>query len=535
MARRKKTTEALDSELNLPNKNDPARISLLVEEADEIEQVFQKQCAENFRCFYRGLSIRSSYGSRVFENIMAPFQRRFFEDIADALESLRNGDMPECRRYWLERTKKASKDADLAVIVLWIMAFPVRPFYAQIGAADREQAAIIRERISHLLECNHWLNDYVELVGNEIRSKKVMADGRAMARCDIMASDIAGAHGGTPDLLIVNELSHITRWEFVENLLDNADGVPQGMTIIATNAGFKGTPAEVWRKNAVLNDNWRVHVLDSPAPWHTKETIDEAKRRNPPSRFKRLWYGMWVSGKGDAVAEEKIQAVFKLHGPASGPVPNWIYVAGLDLGIKHDHSGFVVLGINIAELRLEVAYWEAWEPDKRTGEVWLPGVEKVVLEKCQLFRTAYLFYDPHQAVLMIQQVKHRLNCKPMTFSSPKNLMLMASSFVQVLENEKLLAYDDATYRLQRDFAKFNIVEKTYGLRLEAVSDEDGHADVGTALLTCLPYAVERLGMLGFGNMSIFVDDGEAEPTEEEIKALPEELRSIYEMEEEEES
>ena len=64
---------------------------------------------------------------------------------------------PKMQRFWIERTKKASKDADLAVIMMWLVAFPVRPLYMQVGAADRVQAGIVKDRMSHLLHHNPWL------------------------------------------------------------------------------------------------------------------------------------------------------------------------------------------------------------------------------------------------------------------------------------------------------------------------------------------------------------------------------------------
>ena len=64
----------------------------------------------------------------------------------------------------------------------------------------------------------------------------------------------------------------------------------------------------------------------------------------------------------------------------------------------------------------------------------------------------------------------------------------------------------------------------------AVSDDYGHADVGTALIICLPTAISL--MQGWGRFSkedemVMVDDKEL--TEEEVKEMPDELRELYEM------
>ena len=112
-----------------------------------------------------------------------------------------------------------------------------------------------------------------------------------------------------------------------------------------------------------------------------------------------------------------------------------------------------------------------------------------------------------------------------------NLTAMATSLVQVIESKKLQCYDDEDGRLRRDFGKFNIVEKTYGLKLEAVSDEFGHADVGTALAMVIPAGVDMLnGVLGLQPEDDLVELNPAKLSEEEIEELPQELKDIYGME-----
>jgi hypothetical protein len=524
-----------EEELKLPPHDSHSPRKVMKMDSSQRERLFntyKKMSEKSFRCFYRGLTIASVLGPRIFENVMAGFQRDVFESMADSLEQLRDGKMPDKRRFWIERTKKASKDADLAVIVIWLIAFARRPFYSQVGAANSEQAAIVKQRISHLLHWNPWLGEHIELVQSVVRSKKKLDNGQPLAKMDIMSSDVAGAHGGTPDLLIVNELSHMKKWEFAENLLDNADGVAQGIVIIATNAGYKGTKAEVWRNNAIKSTMWHVNILAKPAPWHSKEFLKDTQKRNPPSRFRRLWWGVWVTGQGDAVAEEKIDQAFVMDGPLSEPEDGWEYVLGLDLSVSNDHSGLMVLGINYLEQKLKTAWWKAWTPSVKTREVDLIDVENTVYMVFRLFRASFMFYDPFQAKLLAQRLNRRgVCCKEMSFQVPNNLVKMASSFVQVLDAGKLQCYDDPDGRLRRDFSKFKIVEKSYGHRLEAVSDEYGHADVGTALAICLPYGVDALG--GFNSLQ--ADDelmftGSADVSEDEMKKMPSEFKELFEME-----
>jgi len=185
-----------------------------------------------------------------------------------------------------------------------------------------------------------------------------------IAELDILAADIAGSQGDAPDLLIVNELTQVLKWEFIENLLDNADKVARGMVVIATNAGFKGSKAERLRKNAEENPRkWKMLLWQKPAPWVSEDDLKDARKRNLLSRYNRLWWGRWASGKGDALAEDDIDiCLSKYHGPLESPEKGWQYVAGLDLGISHDHCGLVVLGINRLAQKIRICRIHAWEP-----------------------------------------------------------------------------------------------------------------------------------------------------------------------------
>jgi hypothetical protein len=521
------TPETNRDKLRMPTKY----IKEDVYEEEKVEKSYIKLSKEDFMVFCRGLMIASQDGPRIFENCMALFQRKCFDEMKESLQALRDGDIPEHQRWWIERTKKGSKDADMAIVALWLIAFPRRPFYAQVAAADGEQAGIVKNRINVLLHLNPWLNDYVELIHSKIRSKSLMANGAPMAYMDVINTDIAGSHGETPDLLIINELSHIEKWEFVENLMSNAAGVARGMTLIATNAGFKGTKADNWRRNAITSEDWMVHCLSKPAPWHSNKFIQDEKRRNTYGKFLRLWKGKWVSGKGDALNEEDIEACFCLVQPTLVAEPGWEYIAGLDLGIRHDHSALMVLGINFADQKLRVVYWRAWAP-RKDREVDLNDVENECILVARRYRLNLLFYDPHQAALMAQRLRKRsVPMKEMTFSRPSNLTKMATCLIQVTEARKLECYDDEDGRLRSDLAKFSIVEKSYGYKLEAVSDETGHADVGTALVICLPYAVDALGLGGSRLLpeDDIVETDDSPLTQEEVEELPEEFKELYEM------
>lgn len=489
----------------------------------EVNREYIRRARNNFMTFLKGLRLPSGYGIVPFKQVMQPHQIKCFEALAPNLEALQNNQMPACRKFWIERTKKAAKDSDLAAVLLWLLAFPRRPLYMQVGAADRDQAAIIKRRMLSYMSCNKWLEEFVKI--HSYKANSVCLN----ASLDIMAADIQGSHGEIPDLLICNELSHVTKWEYIENLIDNAAGVPQGLVIIATNAGFKGTQAHVFREQVLKSPNWQLYFFKDPSPWMTAEDIAEAKERNTPSRYRRLFEGVWASGKGDAFDDELIERLFSenVH-ELVGPLEGWRYVMGMDLGVSRDHAGLLVLGINRKEQRMQIATCKGYNPkDNKTGEVQLVQVREDALALYRTFRCEVIGYDPHQAELMAQELRERgVRCVKVPFTGDR-VTKMATHLLEVVRQGKLKSYEDP--RLRTDLAKFNIVEKRYGMKLESVRDASGHADVGTALVISLLFGVPMMesGSFTAEDQLIF----EPKPiTKEDVINLPPALREIYDME-----
>src|SRR5262249_46356062 len=157
---------------------------------------------------------------------------------------------------------------------------------------DQAQADELRKAAKGILRLNEWLSDAIQ-----VRSW-TLCNERTDARCEIVAADVAGSHGARPDLLVLNELSHIGKEEFAKNLLDNASKVPHGIVLVATNAGYTPSWQFDLREMARTSARWYFSAYTRPAPWLDEAEIDEARRRNSVNRFARLWEGQWVPESG---------------------------------------------------------------------------------------------------------------------------------------------------------------------------------------------------------------------------------------------
>ena len=81
-----------------------------------------------------------------------------------------------------------------------------------------------------------------------------------------------------------------------------------------------------------------------PPPWIAADRLEEQRRRLPPAVFEQLFEGRWVEGVGDFLDPATVDAAFSLSGPALGgdPEGRHRFVAGLDLGARHDRTAFAV-------------------------------------------------------------------------------------------------------------------------------------------------------------------------------------------------
>lgn len=461
---------------------------------DEIDDDLKIQYAADPMLFLSDLVIPGARGAVRFGDVMADFQREWFAAVAPSLAAVACGERPPLGRFWVERTKGASKDSDLACCLLWLLAFTSRPLSCQVGAADQDQADELRKAARDILHLNPWLGGRVK-----VQSWRLVCDATG-ATAEIIAADVAGSHGARPDVLILNELSHVTKQEFAENLMDNAAKVPNGLVVIATNAGFTDTWQMRWRELARESGRWYFHKWDRPALWLDEAEIDEAKRRNSQLRYLRLWWGVWASGTGDALDQAIIDAaVDPQAGPLTGFEP-YGFCAGLDLGVKFDLSAFVVLGADGATQRLCLADCLAWAPDPATGEVDLELVKAEILSASRRFNGLVVGFDPNQCLFLAQQLRREnVNMVEVPFVG-KHLDVMAASLLEVFRSKKITLYPDAD--LLAELGRLRLVEKPYGYKIEAARTKDGHCDRATALTIAISLASKA--MLG-GSRTIVLE------------------------------
>jgi len=152
------------------------------------------------------------------------------------------------------------------------------------------------------------------------------------------------------------------------------------------------------------------------------------------------------------------------------------------------------------------------------------SVKKTVVEVYKQFSLVWFGYDPAEGAWQIAQELRvhgvRLCEMPFTGSSLNEMATAFKKAIMILE-----CYESEI--LRRDLGKFVMrARPPTHYQIKAISDEYGHADVGTGLLICLPKAVELVGGLVPEPSQVFFYDeeddvrSEREETEEAKKADP---------------
>lgn len=469
-----------------------------------------KRFASDPLTFIENLVIPSARGDRVFKSVMGDFQREWFKQIAPSLIAVSLGETPPITRFWNERTKGGSKDSDCACCLIWLLAFSPRKLDMQVGAADRDQANEVKKAVDDILRLNPFLSSRIAVQSWSVVCKSTGSE------CSILAADVAGSHGARPDIVLLNELSHVTKEEFAQNLLDNATKKPNGLVIVATNAGFLNTWQFEWRLMAHGSDRWNVHVLDRPAPWLSEAEVDEARKRNPEARFQRLFFGQWLSAIGQALDPEAIERAFAL-GRQQSFVPDgcYSYFMGVDIGVVSDFSSVVVVramktaGHTLTPI--ELVHTETFKPSPGRP-VDLQSVHNMVVALAKKYKVRATYYDKYQMELSAQQIQKLgvTNLTEFNFTGA-NLTRMASTILQGFSADQFRFYEHKA--LLQGLLNLKLEEKSYGYRLTSPrTPGQGHDDDVTAWCLAVMAAVDgigkpllRAGIMAQGMNGTFID------------------------------
>lgn len=479
--------------------------------------------------------------ARRFGDVQDDWQREDFAALDPALMRC-NGRRPDDSarmRAYFERPRGHSKTTDIAVNAVWALAFATRPIRGYAFAADRDQAALLKDAMDVVCRLNPWLGEILEVQKNTVVNIAQGHPGNG-SKLEISTSDVASSYGILPDFIIADELTH---WQgdgsLWHSLISSAAKRSNCLLFTIANAGFADSWQWSVREAARTDSAWIFSRLDGPqASWMTGERLEEQRRMLPAIAFARLWLNQWSSGGGDALTEEDIAAAFvdglqPLEGKASG----FVYCAGLDLGLTRDCSAVVVLAIPEGGKagRIRLAHNRLWKP-VLGRKLNLMEIEQHVIELDKLFGLEFVAFDPWQAESMAQRIeadsgrrrrnqRRANNTQPFMRAIPPTatqLRAQATLTIESFQDRRLQLYDCEP--LRRDLLKLRVEEKSYGIRLTSPRDGEGHGDTFSAFSLALLIAHELAGKAKF----VVGRSGMAQP--DSPAAILEKMKARYEEE-----
>jgi hypothetical protein len=234
--------------------------------------------------FRNALLIDADAGPVAFGKALDPWQREDFAAIDPALRRVVGQDVVEAKsRAYLERPRGHSKTTDIAVAVCWLLFASRRKLNGVACAADKDQAALIRDACDTLVRQNPWLAQIIEVQGTKIVNRHT---GSTLT---ILSSDAASSYGVLIDFAIVDELTHWLRDDLWNSIFSAAAKRRYCLLLVISNAGFR----ESWQwelREAIRTDPaWVFRRLDGPvASWITPERLAEQRRLLPAKVFAPL-------------------------------------------------------------------------------------------------------------------------------------------------------------------------------------------------------------------------------------------------------
>lgn len=431
------------------------------------------------------ISIDGAGGNVVrLRDVLDPWQRDDFALLDPAFARAVHGKAVACerQRVWLERPRGHSKTSDIAVMACWSIFAAKRRLSAIAAAGDKDQARLLRDAIARLVAVNPWLEKFLDVQAHRVVN--TVTD----ATLEIISSDAGTSYGLSPDLVIVDEVTHWSSRELFDSLLSASAKRSACAVVCISNAGFLDSWQWKLREAVRLDPSWHFSRLDGPvASWIDAAKLDEQRRLLPPLVFSRLWLNEWTSGSGDAITPADLERSIRAE-PLDRGLPGWCYVAGVDLGISKDASAVVVLGKRDAIRR--VVHARRWLPS-RGQRVDLADVRAHLKDLHSRFRLSRVAYDPFQAELLAADLsKAGLPMYRVPFSG-QNLSLMASVVLDSFSSGTIELPNDPI--LISDLNRLRIEERSYGMRLVSPRGQDGHGDLASSLAVALLAAKEARG------------------------------------------
>lgn len=465
------------------------------------EKVYQRYASDP-SSFRNDLQIEVDGTIRRLGDVLDDWQEQDFAKLDPGLlKCVGRSDSEAKLRAYFERARGHSKTTDIAVTCVWLLVFATRPVRGYSYAADRDQAALLRDAVDTIVRLNPWIGEILKVSRSEVENVAAKHPGEG-SRLKIETSDVASSYGILPDFIVADEFTH---WQgdggLWNSLISSAAKKANCLLLGISNAGFVDSWQWKIREAIRTDDAWIFSRLDGPqASWMSADRLEEQKRMLPAVAYRRLWLNEWSSGGGDALQAADIKAAFNESlTPMTGSAKDrrdFLFVAGVDLGLTRDCSSIVTLAFgkhgSPCHGQVRLAEHKVWKP-VANSKVDLISVESYLRELDRRFSLNRVAFDPWQAEMLAQRIEDTKRARsdrwvrePFMREVPptgSNLRDQASLVIESFNDRRFKLYPCEP--LRRDLHRLRVEEKSYGYRLTSPRDAEGHGDTFSAFALAL--------------------------------------------------
>lgn len=401
------------------------------------------------------------------------------------------------KNFWYNMAKGQDKSSYLARLLNWVLAYSKRPLRCYCAAKDADQAGIIRDFMWKESEYNkHWLGKRLEF------KTRVVLGKHTGSSVEFLTSDAAGAHGKTPDLLVMDEITH---WESdgLFNSLWSAVPKRQGycVTAILTNAGLIGSWQDELRQLAKASHGKDWYYFEQSegtmlASWMTPEEIAKQSKLMSKLESDRLFRNRWVDPAEAGVKVFSPSDVDRCVGVPQPPPPGAQVFLSLDYGGVCDRTALTVLWYDTNTQTIHVVGQTVWQGSVENEirikdlEAWLelqfaiyPNAVAVVDTLGQLLGTAQEFEDKGHPIIRF------------LYRGGKQNALMLTTLRSLLTNQRIVFSPDCGMlggsTLQSELKEVVGKQMTYGERLDHKTSkhDDRCVSLGMGVLAAIQYTM----------------------------------------------
>lgn len=181
-------------------------------------------------------------------------------------------------------------------------------------------------------------------------------------------------------------------------------------------------------------------------PWQLgaegRKYYAEQKRILRPGTFARLHRNEWVSAESTFITQAMWDAIVD---PSWSPIlSGGNLFGGVDIGVKHDSTGIVLVSWDDDGRKLKVAHHRQWKPTKGQP-VNLDDVEAHILELARLHGVRF-YADPSQCLGMIQRLTQAGILIEEFPQTQNNTIKMGEALFTTVTDKNLIAYPSSELR-----------------------------------------------------------------------------------------